>query len=538
MAIAELDEAEVRAARGLDASQGAAAARRRACAQAAQEGPRGERAARGRRRPADAGGASVVTPSALAARPLARVARPRQASRRAPSAAGDRESLAGARRGDPPRPLRAAASRLRRCCSPSRRSIGARHRRHRGRAARRRQRRRRAPRGRRAAAGGLDARAMIAAPRRGYLRRRRRSRARLRPARASRRSRRREFVVALSAYRNAATEHAPRDAADRALHRDRRHVREHGRPRAVVQRGREARGRGAPGVEGAAHAGLDARACRASRPRRSRPCARRSRRTCRRGRTAGLDNAVAALERHARRAPARRSSASPNSPLYGERSDRAPLGARCRRPPTAKAARTARMNAATLATLGLAAGDRVRVTPGRRRGACSPPRSMPRCRTAACASRAACPRPRRWAKARSPSRRSPVRGGRMNDELARPGPGPGQRLASARSGARRRSRSRGRSRSIVLVLVPVLLTVLYYQLVERWVIGWIQVRKGPNRVGWKGVLQPIADAIKLLMKEQIVPDGRLEGAVPARARSSPWRPRSPPGRSCRSRPAG
>ncbi len=61
--------------------------------------------------------------------------------------------------------------------------------------------------------------------------------------------------------------------------------------------------------------------------------------------------------------------------------------------------------------------------------------------------------------------------------------------------------------SIVLVLVPILLTVLYYQLIERWVIGWIQVRRGPNRVGWKGVLQPIADAIKLLMKEQMVPAG-------------------------------
>ncbi|HET9578049.1 MAG TPA: NADH-quinone oxidoreductase subunit NuoH [Usitatibacter sp.] len=60
---------------------------------------------------------------------------------------------------------------------------------------------------------------------------------------------------------------------------------------------------------------------------------------------------------------------------------------------------------------------------------------------------------------------------------------------------------------IVMVLAPVLVTVLYYQLVERWVIGWMQVRKGPNRVGWKGILQPIADAIKLLMKEQIVPAG-------------------------------
>src|SRR5260221_2118676 len=57
------------------------------------------------------------------------------------------------------------------------------------------------------------------------------------------------------------------------------------------------------------------------------------------------------------------------------------------------------------------------------------------------------------------------------------------------------------------VIIPLLLVVLYYQLVERWVIAWIQVRKGPNRVGWKGVLQPIADAIKLLLKEQMVPAG-------------------------------
>src|ERR1700741_1235933 len=64
---------------------------------------------------------------------------------------------------------------------------------------------------------------------------------------------------------------------------------------------------------------------------------------------------------------------------------------------------------------------------------------------------------------------------------------------------------------IVLVLVPILLTVLYYQLVERWVIGWIQVRKGPNRVGYKGILQPIADAIKLLLKGKEIPAEASKG---------------------------
>lgn len=60
---------------------------------------------------------------------------------------------------------------------------------------------------------------------------------------------------------------------------------------------------------------------------------------------------------------------------------------------------------------------------------------------------------------------------------------------------------------ILMVMVPVLIFVLYFQLVERWVIGWIQVRRGPNRVGPWGLLQPIADAVKLLLKEQIVPTG-------------------------------
>ena len=60
---------------------------------------------------------------------------------------------------------------------------------------------------------------------------------------------------------------------------------------------------------------------------------------------------------------------------------------------------------------------------------------------------------------------------------------------------------------VIMVVAPLVFFVLYFQLVERWVIGWMQVRRGPNRVGPWGLLQPIADAIKLLLKEQIVPSG-------------------------------
>ncbi|HVF63195.1 MAG TPA: NADH-quinone oxidoreductase subunit NuoH [Casimicrobiaceae bacterium] len=60
---------------------------------------------------------------------------------------------------------------------------------------------------------------------------------------------------------------------------------------------------------------------------------------------------------------------------------------------------------------------------------------------------------------------------------------------------------------IVLIAVPLILAVAYLTYWERKVIGWIQVRIGPNRVGPMGLLQPFADVIKMLFKEIIVPSG-------------------------------
>lgn len=58
---------------------------------------------------------------------------------------------------------------------------------------------------------------------------------------------------------------------------------------------------------------------------------------------------------------------------------------------------------------------------------------------------------------------------------------------------------------ILVILVPILLSVAFITVIERKVIGSIQRRIGPNVVGYYALLQPFADALKLVIKEQVIP---------------------------------
>jgi len=58
---------------------------------------------------------------------------------------------------------------------------------------------------------------------------------------------------------------------------------------------------------------------------------------------------------------------------------------------------------------------------------------------------------------------------------------------------------------ILAIVIPLLISVAYFTIAERKIMGIVQRRKGPNVIGFLGLLQPLADGLKLFAKETIFP---------------------------------
>jgi NADH-quinone oxidoreductase subunit H len=58
---------------------------------------------------------------------------------------------------------------------------------------------------------------------------------------------------------------------------------------------------------------------------------------------------------------------------------------------------------------------------------------------------------------------------------------------------------------ILVLVVCLLISVAYFTLAERKLMGGIQRRRGPNVIGWVGLFQPLADGLKLFVKETVIP---------------------------------